>query len=173
MTIYSLDVLLFLFGTSFLFHIQFWLLLPDLHTGFSRGRSGGLVFPSLSGTRDQIANTRWIIEKAREFQKKTSISALLTMPNPLTVDHNKLWKILKEMTNLDSILKSRDITLSTRSVYSKLCFLFSSSHVWMWELDHKENWAPKNLCFWTVVLQKPLESPLNCKEIKPVNPKGN
>ena len=48
MTIYSLDVLLFLFGTSLLFHVQFELLLPDLHTGFSRGRSGGLVFPSLS-----------------------------------------------------------------------------------------------------------------------------
>ena len=47
-TIYSLNVLLFLFGTSLLFHVQFWLLLPDLHTGFSRGRSGGLVFPSLS-----------------------------------------------------------------------------------------------------------------------------
>ena len=48
MTIYSLDVLLFLFGTSLLFHVQFELLLPDLHIGFSRGRSGGLVFPSLS-----------------------------------------------------------------------------------------------------------------------------
>ena len=48
MTIYSLDVLLFLFGTSLLFHVQFWLLLPDLHIGFSRGRSGGLVFSSLS-----------------------------------------------------------------------------------------------------------------------------
>ena len=48
MTIYSLDVLLFLFGTSLLFHVQFYLLLPDLHTGFSRGRSGDLVFPSLS-----------------------------------------------------------------------------------------------------------------------------
>ena len=48
MTIYSLDVLLFLFGTSLLFHVQFYLLLPDLHTDFSRGRSGGLVFPSLS-----------------------------------------------------------------------------------------------------------------------------
>ena len=45
---------------------------------------------------------------------------------------------------------------------------FSSSHVWMWELDHKESWAPKNWWFWTVVL----ESPLDCKEIKPVNPKG-
>ena len=50
---------------------------------------------------------------------------------------------------------------------------FSSSHIWMWELDHKENWAPKNWCFWSAVLEKILESPLGCKEIKPVNPKGN
>ena len=50
---------------------------------------------------------------------------------------------------------------------------FSSSHVWMWELHHKESWAPKNWCFWTVVLEKTLESPLDCKEIQPVQPKGN
>ena len=50
---------------------------------------------------------------------------------------------------------------------------FSSGRVWMWELDHKENWAPKNWCFWTVVLEKTLESPLDCKEIQPVHPKGN
>ena len=50
---------------------------------------------------------------------------------------------------------------------------FSSSHVWMWELDHKEGWAPKIWCFWTVVLEKTLESPLDCRKIKPVNPKGN
>ena len=49
---------------------------------------------------------------------------------------------------------------------------FSSSHVWMWELDCKESWAPKNWCFWTVVLGKTLESPLDCKEIQPVHPKG-
>ena len=49
---------------------------------------------------------------------------------------------------------------------------FSSSHVWMWELDYKESWAPKNWCFWTVVLEKPLDSPLDCK-IQPVHPKGN
>ena len=48
-----------------------------------------------------------------------------------------------------------------------------SSHVWMWELDYKENWAPKNWCFWTVVLEKTLESPLDCKEIQPVHPKGD
>ena len=50
---------------------------------------------------------------------------------------------------------------------------FSSSHIWMWKLDHKEGWALKNWCFWTVVLEKTLESPMDCKEIKPVNPKGN
>ena len=50
---------------------------------------------------------------------------------------------------------------------------FSSGHVWMWELDYKESWVPKNWCFWTVVLEKTLESPLDCKEFQPVHPKGN
>ena len=50
---------------------------------------------------------------------------------------------------------------------------FSSSHAWMWELDYKESWVPKNWCFWTVVLEKTLESPLDSKEIQPVHPKGN
>ena len=50
---------------------------------------------------------------------------------------------------------------------------FSSSHVWMWELEYKESWAPKNWCFWTVVLEKTRESPLDCKEIQPVHPEGD
>ena len=75
------------------------------------------------------------------------------------------------MTNLDSVLKSRDITLQ-KEVYSQ-SYGFSSSQVQMWELDPKEGWALKNWCFRTVVLEKTLESPLDCKEIKPVNPKGN
>ena len=50
---------------------------------------------------------------------------------------------------------------------------FSSGHVWMWELDYKESWAQKNWCFWTVVLEKTLASPFDCKEIQPVHPKGN
>ena len=50
---------------------------------------------------------------------------------------------------------------------------FSSSHVWMWDLDYKESWVLKNGCFWTVMLEKTLQRPLDCKEIKPVNPKGN
>ena len=50
---------------------------------------------------------------------------------------------------------------------------FSSGHVWMWELDCEEGWVPKNWCFWTVVLERTLESPLDCKEIQPVHPKGD
>ena len=76
----------------------------------------------------------------------------------------------KVMTNLDSILKSRDITLPTKVHLVKTVF-FSSSHVWIWELDYKESWALKNWCFWAVVLENSLESPLDCKEIQPVHPK--
>ena len=77
----------------------------------------------------------------------------------------------KAMTNLDSILKSRDITLPTK--FCVQSYGFSSSHVWIWELDYKENRARNNWCFQTVVLEKTLESPLDCKEIKPVRPRGN
>ena len=78
----------------------------------------------------------------------------------------------KTMTNLDSILKSRDITLPTK-VHLSQGYGFSSSHVWMWELNHTEGWVLKNWCFWTVVLEKTLKSPLDCKEIQPVHPNGN
>ena len=78
----------------------------------------------------------------------------------------------KAMTNLDSILKSRDIPLPTK-VCNSQSYGFSSSHVWMWELDHKEGRASKNWCFQTVVLEKTFESPLDCKEIHPVHPRGN
>ena len=76
----------------------------------------------------------------------------------VTVDV-KLWHLLL-MTKLDSILKSRQISL-----WIKVWF-FSRSHVWMWELDYKESWTPKNWCFWTVVLKKTLESPLDSTEIQ-------
>ena len=56
---------------------------------------------------------------------------------------------------------------------SSQSYVFSSGHVWMWALDYKESWVPKNWCFWTVVLEKTLESPLDCKEIQPIHPKGN
>ena len=76
------------------------------------------------------------------------------------------------MNNLDSILKSRDITLPIKAHLVKAMF-FSSNHVWMWRLDYKESWALKNWCFWTVMLEKTLESPLDCKAIQPVHPKGD
>ena len=78
----------------------------------------------------------------------------------------------KAMTNLDSILKSRDINLPTK-VHMVKVTVFPIVMLWMWELDHKESWASKNWYFWTVVLEKILESLLDCKEIKPVNPKVN
>ena len=59
------------------------------------------------------------------------------------------------------------------SDWTELMSCVYCSHVWIWELDHKEGWAPKKWCFWTVVLEKTLESPLDCTEIKPVNPKRN
>ena len=75
------------------------------------------------------------------------------------------------MTNLDSFLQSRGISLPTSP--SSQSYGFSSSHVWMWELDYKEGWVPKNWCFWTVVLEKTLESPLDCKEIQLLRHKGD
>ena len=76
----------------------------------------------------------------------------------------------KAMNNLDSILKRHYFTDKGPSSQN---YGFSSSHLWMGELNYKESLASKNWCFWTVVLEKTLESPLDCKEIKPVNPKGN
>ena len=76
----------------------------------------------------------------------------------------------KVMTNLDSVFKSRDIANKGPSSQS---YGFSNSHVWMWELGYKESWVLKNWCFWTVVLEKTLQSPWDCKEIQPVHPKGN
>ena len=80
----------------------------------------------------------------------------------------------KVMNNLDSILKSRDIYFVCKDPSSQ-GYGFSSIHVWIWELDYKESWVPKNWCIWTVVLEKTLESqsPVDFKEIQPVHPKGD
>ena len=78
----------------------------------------------------------------------------------------------KAMTNLDSILKNQRHYFANKGSYNQ-GYGFSSSCVWIWELDYKESWVPKNCCFWTMVLEKTLESPLECKEIQPVHPKGN
>ena len=77
----------------------------------------------------------------------------------------------KDMTNPDSILKSRDITLPKKvHVVKAMVFLVV---MYGCELDYKESWAPKNWCFWTVVLEKTLESSLDCKEIQPVHSEGD
>ena len=76
------------------------------------------------------------------------------------------------MINLKSIWKKQRHYFVDKGPYSQ-SYGFSHSRVWMWELDHKESWAQKNWCFWTVLLEKTLESPLDCKEINPVNSKGN
>ena len=78
----------------------------------------------------------------------------------------------KVMTNLDSIFKKERHYFANKGSSSQ-SYGFSSSHVWMWELDYKESWALKNWFFWTAVLENTLESPLDCKEIQLVHPKGN
>ena len=69
-------------------------------------------------------------------------------------------------------MKKQTHYFANKGLSSQSCG-FSSSHVWMWELDYKECWVPKNWCFWTVVWEKTLESPLDSKEIQPVHPKGD
>ena len=77
----------------------------------------------------------------------------------------------KVMTNRECIQKQRHYFVNKD--LSNQGYGFSSSYVWMWELNYKENWAPKNWCLWAVGLEKTLERPLDCKEIQPVPPKGN
>ena len=79
----------------------------------------------------------------------------------------------KVITNLDSIFKSRDINYFANKVPSSQGYGFPSCYIWMWELDCEESWVPKNWCFGTVVLEKTLESPLDCKEIQSVHSKGD
>ena len=107
-----------------------------------------------------------------------TVSEFIVLGSKITADGDCSHKIKKRlvlgrivMTNLYSIFKSRDIILLTKVRLVK--YGFSCGHVWMWELDHKESWALKKWSFWIVVLDKTLESPLDCKEIQPVHPKGN
>ena len=77
----------------------------------------------------------------------------------------KLWQTWQS-------IKNQRHHFANKGLYSQ-SYGFSSSHVWMWEMEHKEGWALKNWCFWTVVLEKTLESPLNCNQFQPMNPKGD
>ena len=107
-----------------------------------------------------------------------TVTDFIFLGSKITVDSDSSHEIKrhlllgrKAVTNLVSIKKQRH-HFADKGWYTQ-SYGFSSSHIWMWELDHKEGWAPKNWCFWTVVLKKTLESPLDSKEIKLVNPKGN
>ena len=117
--------------------------------------------------------TSWEIDE----ETVEAVSGFILLGSKITADgdcsHEIKRRLLlgrKVMTNLDSILKSRDITNKGPSGQG---YGFSSGHVWVWKLGCEESWAPKNWCFWTVVLEKTLESPLDCKEIQPVHPKGD
>ena len=118
--------------------------------------------------------TSWKIE--RKMCRQWKIFIFLVIFSKITADgdyshevkrHLLLGKVMK---NLDSILKGRNFADKGSYIQS---YGFPSSRVWMWELEYKEGWTTKNWCFLSVVLEKTLESPLDCKEIKPVSPKGN
>ena len=126
-------------------------LIPGLGQSLGEGNGNPLQYSCLENPMDRVPSGLQSIGSQR-------------------VGHNKSCSM--SGSNLDSILKSRDITLLTKVCLIRV-MVFSSSHVWMWELDYKESCASKNWCFWTVVLEKTLESPLDCKAIKPVNPEGN
>ena len=117
-----------------------------------------------------------IISWQIEGEKAEAVTDFIFLGSRITVagdcSHEIKRRLLpgrKAMTNLDSVLKSRDITLPTKVCIVKVMIF----PVVMWELDRIEGWALKNWCFWIVVLEKILESPLDCEKIKPVNPKGN
>ena len=109
-----------------------------------------------------------------------TVTDFIFLGSKITADGNCIHEIKrplllerKAVTNLDRVLKSRGITLLTQVHIVKAMFFPVVGYGWMWELDHKEGWALKNWCFWTVVLENTLESPLDCKEIQPIHPKGN
>ena len=115
----------------------------------------------------------------REGETMETVADFIFEGSKITADgdwSHKLKRCLflgrKAMTNLNSLLKKQRHHFANKGPSSQ-GYGFSSSHVWMSELDYKETWAPKNWCLWTVLLEKTLESPLDCKEIKPVNPKGS
>ena len=119
--------------------------------------------------------TSWQIDE----ETMETVTHVILLGSKITVDGNCSHEIKrhlflgkKAMTNLESVLNSRNITLPTK-VHLSQRYGFSSSHAWIWELDYKESWALKNSCFWTVVLEKTLESSLDCKEIQPVHPEGD
>ena len=111
-------------------------------------------------------------------ERMETVTDFIFLGSKITADHDwsheikrSLFLQRKAMAKLGGILKSRDITLPTKAHI--VSYGFSSSQVWMWELDHNEDRVPKNWCFWTVVLEKTFQGPLDSKDIKSVNLKVN
>ena len=119
--------------------------------------------------------TSWQID----VKKVEALTDFIFLGSKITADgdcSHEIKKLLllgrRAVTNLDRCIKKQRHHFADKDLYNQ-SYVFYSSHVQMWELDHKEGWVPKNQCFWIVMLKKTLESPLDSNEIKPVNPKGN
>ena len=116
----------------------------------------------------QVMGKQW-----KQWQTFLILGSKITAGGNYSNKIKRRWLLgRKAMTNLDSILKKQRHYFANK-ILSSQSYGFSSSHVWMWELDYKERWVPKNWCFWTVVLEKTAESPLDCKKTHSVHPKGN
>ena len=120
--------------------------------------------------------TSWQIDE----ETMETVADFIFLAFKITVDVPTTATILKDTSSLkEKLWKPRQHTKKQRHYfadkgpYYSQSYGFSSSHVWIWELDYKESWVLKNWCFWTVVLEKTLESPLDMKEIQPGHPKGN
>ena len=132
-----------------------------------------IIFPSNPPHQYLQRRRKYIFQLITECKYITADSFIIVKISYNPNVHHLVngWTIVVH-SYLGSILKSRDITLPKKGSYSQI-YGFSSSHVQMWKLNHKEGWMLKNWYFWTVMFEKILESPLDCKEIKPVNPKEN
>ena len=137
-----------------------------LSLGFSRQEHwSGLPFPS-----PMHESEKWKV-------KLKSLSCVQLLATPWTEEPGRPWDFPGKSTGVGCHCQPRQHIKKQRHCFTNKCpsgqsYGFSSSHVWMWELDYKESWVLKNWCFWTVVLEKTLESPLDCKEIQPVHSKG-
>ena len=141
----------------------------------------GWLYPSLI---HGFMNLDWLIMEAQSFGQclwyRETVSEFIFGGSKITADGDCSHEIKKHlllgrkvMTNLDSIFKKKQRHYFVYKGPSHQGYGFSSGHEWMWELEYKESWQPKNWYFWTVVLENTLESPLDYKEIQPVHPKGN
>ena len=102
----------------------------------------------------------------------TDLGSKITMGSDCSHEIKRRLLLGRNLDKPRQNIKKQRQYFANKGPYSQ-SYRFSSNHVWISELDHKQGWAPKNWCFWTVVLEKTFETPLDCKEIKPVDPKGN